>query len=88
MCSLRFSILKDYFIPRVNWLPVIVAFIITGCIGDKITFSEVAEAEVEGNGNKVCLKVRRADNVTVGNVTIFKRREAKIESLWGGMLWR
>jgi hypothetical protein len=54
---------------------VIVAFIITGYIGDKITFSEVAE--VEGNGNKVCFKVRRADNVTVGNVTIFKRGQSE-----------
>jgi hypothetical protein len=44
--------LKDDFIPRVNWLPMIVAFIITGCIGEKVTFSEVAK--VESKGNKVC----------------------------------
>lgn len=67
--------LKDYFIPKVNWLPVIVAFITTGCVGDKVTFSEVAE--VEGKGNKVCFKVRRADDVTVGNVTIFKRGQSE-----------
>lgn len=67
--------LKDDFIPRINWLPVVVAFIITGCVGDKVTFSEVAE--VEGKRNKVCFKVRRADDVTVGNVTIFKRGQSE-----------
>lgn len=67
--------LKDDFIPRINWFPVIVAFIITGCSGDKVTFSEVAKVEVKGN--KVCFKVRRADDVTVGNVTIFKRGQSE-----------
>ena len=67
--------LKDDFIPIVNWLPVVVAFIITGCVGDKVTFSEVAE--VKGKGNKVCFKVRRADDVIVGNVTIFKRGQSE-----------
>lgn len=60
---------------RIKWFPVVVAFIITGCVGDKVTFSEVAE--VEGKGNKVCFKVRRADDVTVGNVTIFKRGQSE-----------
>lgn len=67
--------LKDDFIPRVNWLPMIVAFIITGCVGEKVTFSEVAK--VESKGNKVCFKVRRVDDVTVGNVTIFKRGQSE-----------
>lgn len=67
--------LKDDFIPRVNWLPMIVAFIITGCIGEKVTFSEVAK--VESKGNKVCFKVRRVDDVTVGSITIFKRGQSE-----------
>lgn len=59
---------------------------ITGCIGDKITFSEVAEAE--GEENKEYFKVRNVYDFMLENMAILKRGKAKVESLWGGVLWR
>lgn len=53
-----------------------------GCIGDKITFSEVAKAE--GKENKEYLKVRRVYYFMLENMAIFKRGKSESREFVGG----
>ncbi|HAU5564365.1 TPA: hypothetical protein JD264_11255 [Serratia fonticola] len=54
---------------------------ITGCVGDKITFSEVAEAE--GEENKEYFKVRHFYDFMLENMAIFKRGKSESREFVG-----